>query len=132
MCNKSENQNSSQRQGRGGLFSCQCLRAKGDHWLSPYIKPLLLQCLHQPQLSGFSRALGQLKRHGERAAQPPNSAVSAVALGPEVRGGSPGTQENDWRGKCLVIQWLRIHLAMQETPVRSLVQDLRPHILQDN
>ena len=70
MCNESGNQNSSQRQGQwGGLSSCQCLRAKGDQWLSPYIQPLLPQCLHQPQLSGFSRALEQHNRHGERAAQ---------------------------------------------------------------
>ena len=80
MCNESGNQNSSQRPGqRGGLFSCQCLRARGDPWLSPYIKPLLLQCLHQPQLSGFSGALGQHNRHGERAAQ---LSVLVSAAGP--------------------------------------------------
>ena len=32
----------------------------------------------------------------------------------------------------LMVQWLRIHLAMQETQVPSLVGELRPHMLQSN
>ena len=32
----------------------------------------------------------------------------------------------------LVVQWLRHHLPMQGTQVRSLVQELRPHMLQSN
>ena len=35
-------------------------------------------------------------------------------------------------GTSLVVQWLRIHLAMQETQVQSLVQELRSHVLCDN
>ena len=31
-------------------------------------------------------------------------------------------------GTSLVVQWLRIYLAMQQTWVRSLVGELRPHI----
>ena len=33
-------------------------------------------------------------------------------------------------GTYLVVQWLRIHLAMQGTPVQSLVGELRSHIPQ--
>ena len=32
----------------------------------------------------------------------------------------------------LLIQWLRIHLAMQGTQVRSPVRELRSHMLQSN
>ena len=31
-------------------------------------------------------------------------------------------------GTLLVVQWLRIHLAMQGTQVQPLVRKLRPHI----
>ena len=32
----------------------------------------------------------------------------------------------------LLVQWLRIHLAMQGTQVRSLVRELRSHMLRSN
>ena len=35
---------------------------------------------------------------------------------------------HDLAGTSLVVQWLRIHLVMQETQVRSLVEELRSHI----
>ena len=35
-------------------------------------------------------------------------------------------------GTSLVVQWLRIHLPMQGTQVRSLVRELRFHMLQGN
>ena len=35
-------------------------------------------------------------------------------------------------GTSLVVQWLRIHLPMQETQVQSLVGELRSHILRGN
>ena len=35
-------------------------------------------------------------------------------------------------GTSLVAQWLRIHLAMQGTPVPSLVGELRSHMLRGN
>ena len=35
-------------------------------------------------------------------------------------------------GTSLVVQWLRIHLAMQGTKVQSLVEELRSHMPQDS
>ena len=35
-------------------------------------------------------------------------------------------------GTSLVIQWLKVHLAMQGTRVRSLVGELRFHVLWSN
>ena len=35
-------------------------------------------------------------------------------------------------GTSLVVQGLRIHLLVQEIQVRSLVRELRSHVLQDN
>ena len=37
--------------------------------------------------------------------------------------------ENQAIGTSLVVQWLRICLAMQGTQVRSLVEELRSHML---
>ena len=36
------------------------------------------------------------------------------------------------QGSSLVVQWLRIHLAMQGTQVQSLVRELRSHMPWDN
>ena len=35
-------------------------------------------------------------------------------------------------GTSLVVQWLRIHFPMQGTRVRSLVRELRSHMLRGN
>ena len=35
-------------------------------------------------------------------------------------------------GISLVVQWLRIHLPMQEMQVQALVAELRSHVLQGN
>ena len=35
-------------------------------------------------------------------------------------------------GTSLMVQWLRIYLAMQCNQVRSLVRELRSHVLQSN
>ena len=35
-------------------------------------------------------------------------------------------------GTSLVVQWLRTHLAMQETCVQSVIRELRSHILQSD
>ena len=35
-------------------------------------------------------------------------------------------------GTSLVVQWLRIHLAIQETQVQSLIQEQRSHVLWNN
>ena len=40
--------------------------------------------------------------------------------------------QNVNRGTSLVVQWLRIHLAMQGIQVRSLVGELRSHTLCHN
>ena len=40
--------------------------------------------------------------------------------------------ENKKEGTSLVIQWLRIHLATQGTPVPSLVGELRSHMPRGN
>ena len=40
--------------------------------------------------------------------------------------------QNDIRGTSLVVQWLRICLAMQGTQVWSLVGELRSHRLRSN
>ena len=39
----------------------------------------------------------------------------------------------DVRGKTsLVVQWLRIHLALQRTWIQPLVRELRSHMLRSN
>ena len=40
--------------------------------------------------------------------------------------------QNDIRGTYLVVQWLRICLAMQGTQVQFLVGELRSHMFGDN
>ena len=37
-----------------------------------------------------------------------------------------------WDGMALVVQWLRISLPVQGMRVRSLVWELRPHMLQSS
>ena len=46
----------------------------------------------------------------------------------------PCTQENKKcsQGSPVLVQWLRIHLAMQGIWVQSLFSELRSHILQGN
>ena len=42
------------------------------------------------------------------------------------------TTKNVWMGDFSVVQWLRTHLAMQRTQVRSLVGELRSHMPRSN
>ena len=44
----------------------------------------------------------------------------------------PFCQEGEGQGSSLVVQCLRIHFAMQGTQVRSLIRELRSHLLQGN
>ena len=48
------------------------------------------------------------------------------------RPGKPLTYEETTPETALVVQWLRIHLAMQETWVQSLVGELRSYMLGSN
>ena len=50
----------------------------------------------------------------------PNHRVEEPEL---IRAASPGVTARSCLKKSLVVQWLKIHLAVQATPVQSLVQE---------
>ena len=107
------------------------------YWLSANIPEknttceisLVVQCLRL--LAHNERGLGSIPGQGTIFHMP----QLRVCI-PQKRSKILRATTNTWhsqinkRGTSLVIQWLRIFLAIQGTQVWSLVRELRPHILQ--
>ena len=73
------------------------------------------------------------RKHPDQAHQWMAAGRKKVNVSPPASGGNqdftpPVSVWEKPEGTFLVVQWLRIHLAMQGTWVRSLVRELRSHV----